>query len=183
METNVGSPPTVRRTSPFGELAVDLAPERVDRAPLRLGEGAASTRGSSWMRVTRHLEVERRLGATSVMPVTGAALAGQRRARERDVAFAGEQSRGRVEADPSGAGNVGFGPRVQVGEVLLRAARPVERLLVGGELDEVARGEARGDAEVAQDLHQQPGRNRGTSRWRTRASAPGSGCPASMRTE
>jgi hypothetical protein len=40
------------------------------------------------------------------------------RAGERDVAFAGEQAGGRIEADPAGARQVDLGPGVQVGEVL-----------------------------------------------------------------
>ena len=40
---------------------------------------------------------------------------------ERDVAFAREQSRGRIEADPAGARQIDFGPGVQIGEILLRA--------------------------------------------------------------
>jgi hypothetical protein len=39
------------------------------------------------------------------------------RAGQRNVALAGEQAGGRIEADPAGAGQVDFGPGVQVGEV------------------------------------------------------------------
>mmetsp|Transcript_20387 Transcript_20387/g.78151 ORF Transcript_20387/g.78151 Transcript_20387/m.78151 type:complete len:242 (+) Transcript_20387:940-1665(+) len=45
---------------------------------------------------------------------------------------------------------------MQVGEVHLGAAGPVQRLLVGRELNEVARHEARRQAQVAQQFHQQP---------------------------
>jgi len=79
-----------------------------------------------------------------------------RRAGERNVAFAGEQARGRIEADPAGAGHIDLGPGVQVGEVGRRAGGTVERLLVGGELYQIARDKARRQAEVAQDLYQQP---------------------------
>ena len=65
-----------------------------------------------------------------------------RRARERDVALAGEQARRRIEPDPAGAGQVHLGPRVQVGEVALGARRAVERLHVGDELDQIAGNEA-----------------------------------------
>ncbi len=74
------------------------------------------------------------------------------------MAFAGEQAGGRVQADPAGAGDVHLGPGMQVGEVVVGAAGAVQRLDVGLELDQVARGEARGQTEVAQCLHQQPGR-------------------------
>ena len=83
--------------------------------------------------------------------------AGVGRAGQRQVALAGEQARGRVEPDPAGAGQIDLGPGVQVGEVLLGAGRPVQRLHVGLELDQVARDEAGGEAQMAQHLHQQPG--------------------------
>ena len=77
---------------------------------------------------------------------------------QRQVALAGQQARGRVEADPAGARQEHLGPGMQVGEVGLGTGGPVvERLHVGLELDQVARDEAGGEAEVAQDLHQQPG--------------------------
>ena len=44
------------------------------------------------------------------------------RAGERDVALAGEQPGGRVEADPAGARQVDLAPGVQIGEVDLGAA-------------------------------------------------------------
>jgi hypothetical protein len=45
---------------------------------------------------------------------------------------------------------------VQVGEVALGALRSLERALVGLELDQVSRDEARREAALAQDLHEQP---------------------------
>jgi type IV secretory pathway TrbL component len=79
---------------------------------------------------------------------------------QRDVAFAGQQAGGRVQADPAGAGQVDLAPGVQVGEVDLGAAGAVERLHVGLQLDQVARHEARRQAQVAQQLHQQPAESR-----------------------
>ncbi len=75
------------------------------------------------------------------------------------MALAGQQPRGGVETDPAGPGDVGLRPGVQIGEVLRRAGRAVERLCVGvgGELDQVARGETGGQAEPAQRVHEQPG--------------------------
>ncbi len=78
------------------------------------------------------------------------------RAGERDVALAGEQARGRIESDPAGARQIDFRPGMKVGEVVGRTLRPVERLLVGHQLDQVTGGEARGEAEMAQDGDQQP---------------------------
>jgi hypothetical protein len=47
---------------------------------------------------------------------------------------------------------------MEIGEIAIGAGGPVERLHVGYELDQVSRREARRDAEVAQDLHEQPSR-------------------------
>ena len=79
-----------------------------------------------------------------------------RRRGERDVAFAGQQSRGRIEPDPARARNEHLGPGVEVGAVLRWPGRPVERDDVGLELNEIAGDEARRQAEMAQRLHQQP---------------------------
>ena len=81
-----------------------------------------------------------------------------RRGRERDVALAGQQARGRVEADPPGARQINLGPGMQVGEVAVDVpSGPSSGSMSGLQLDQVARDEARGETEVAQNLHQQPG--------------------------
>ena len=74
------------------------------------------------------------------------------------MALAREEAGGRIEADPSRPGQVDLDPRVQIGEVLLGSGRPGERLDVRHELDEIAGDEARRQAEVAQELHEEPGR-------------------------
>ena len=91
----------------------------------------------------RHRHVERELGHACRRspwpdPWSEAERAGDRggtqrigRAGERDVPLAGEQARGRIEADPARARHIHLGPGVQVGEVDLRPRRPVERLDVG----------------------------------------------------
>src|SRR5439155_466189 len=71
-------------------------------------------------------------------------------------ALGGEEARRRVEPDPAGAGNEDLSPGVQVGEIALGAGGTVERAHVGPELDQVPGDEARGEAEVAQALHQEP---------------------------
>ena len=108
------------------------------------------------------------------------------RAGERDVAFAGQQARGRIEADPARARQVDLAPGMEVGEIVRRAFGSFERLLVGHELDQVARGEARGEAEMAQDGDQQPAgvaaRALGERRASPRSSArpaPGARCSRS----
>ena len=80
-----------------------------------------------------------------------------RRGRQRDVALAGEQPRRRVQPDPARTGDVHLGPGVQVGEVGGRARRPVERLDVGRQLNQVAGHEPGGQPQLTQDRHQQPG--------------------------
>ena len=47
----------------------------------------------------------------------GAALRRIRSAGERNMAFAGEQSRRGVQADPPCAGQIDFGPGVQIREI------------------------------------------------------------------
>ena len=47
---------------------------------------------------------------------------------------------------------------MQIGEVALGAGGPIERLDVGLELNEITGHEARRQAELTQDLHQEPGR-------------------------
>ena len=75
---------------------------------------------------------------------------------QRNVAFARQQARRRIEADPARARQVSFAPCVQVGEIAVSAGRTVERFLVGSQLDQIAGGKARGDTEMAKNLHQQP---------------------------
>ena len=50
-----------------------------------------------------------------------------RRARERDVPFAGEQSGRRIEADPAGARQIDLAPGVEIGEIAVGARRSVQR--------------------------------------------------------
>ena len=83
-----------------------------------------------------------------------AAVAGCR--GERDVAFAREQTGGRVESDPAGSRQVHLRPGVKVGEVCRGSDRTIQRLHVGRELNQVAGNEARGQTEMTQDLHEQP---------------------------
>ena len=71
--------------------------------------------------------------------------------------FTSQQARGRVQPDPTGTGKVGLCPRMQIGKIPISAAGAVETLLIGDELNQISRRKARGDTEVAKDLHQQPG--------------------------
>ena len=79
------------------------------------------------------------------------------RAGERNMAFAGQKSRGRVEAHPASPGQVDLSPCMQVGEVVRGARGAVERLHVGSKLNQVARHKPGGEAEVTKHLDHQPG--------------------------
>ncbi len=138
------------------EIAIDLFAERVELAPGGVGEGQRHARR---LAQPRHVHVEAE-GDLRRLDEAGdrRRRAEMRRRAQRQMAFAAEQARSRVHADPAGAGDIDLGPGVQVGEILVRAARAFDRIDVGPELDEIARDETRGEAEPAQDLHQQPGR-------------------------
>ena len=136
---------------------VDRLAERVDAGPLRVGVGRGDPRvlvdaGDLVDEAERDLDrLGRALDRRGAARVRGGA--------QRDVALAGEQRTGRVHADPSGTGEVDLGPRVQVGEVLRRSGRAVARLGhvgVGGELDEVAGDEPRGQAVLPEQGDEQP---------------------------
>ena len=74
------------------------------------------------------------------------------------MSFTGEQSGRRIKADPAGARQIHLTPSVQVGEIHFSAGRAVEAFHVGGQLNQVTGNKPRGQAEVAQQLHQQPRR-------------------------
>ncbi len=137
------------------EIAIDALAQRRQTRPFLFGIRQRDARRLA-QPAHRHGVVQHRLGALQRPRDRRRALR-LGRAGERDVALAGEQPGGRVEAHPARARQIGLAPSVQIGEIGGRAGGTVERLLVGDELDEIARGEARGDAEMAQQLHQQPG--------------------------
>ena len=72
------------------------------------------------------------------------------------MAFAGEEARSRIEPDPTGARQVHLGPGMQIGKVRGRAGGAIERFDVGAQLNQIAGDKAGGEAQIAQDLHQQP---------------------------
>ncbi len=139
-----------------GEVGVDAMPEAFDRTPLQFGVGLGDARRLAHA-LDAHLVHELDL---AFLREAGERRGARRlgRAGERDMAFAREQPRGRVEADPARARQIGLAPGMQVGEIGARPRRAVERLHVRRELHQIAGNEARRDAEVAQDLHQQPAR-------------------------
>ena len=138
----------------LADVVFDRLADLEQRGPLLLGVGLGRTRRLAHAR-HRHRMLELDLGLLDcAFDRRGARWLG--RAGEGNVAFAGQQAGRRIEADPPGARQIDLAPGVEVGEIVRRTFRPVERLLVGDELDQVARGEARGEAQVAQDHDQQP---------------------------
>ena len=98
-----------------GQPLVDARAKRADGRPRRLGV----RQRDAWILVhTGHDvgEIQSRLARLGC-PGDGCRRLGMRRRRQRDVPFACEQPRCRVQADPPGAGDVHLRPGVQIGEV------------------------------------------------------------------
>ena len=89
-------------------------------------------------------------------PGDGRRVRRKRAAGQWQMAFAREKARSRIEPDPSGAGQIDFAPRVQIGEIHCRPGRAIERFDVGGELNQIAGDETRGQTETAAKLNQEP---------------------------
>ena len=137
-----------------GQLFIDGFAQGQDVGPLLVGVGLGDA-GGFVQPGDHHVVGKFDLGFIhAAFDGRGAGRLG--RASQRDVAFASEQARGGIQADPACAGQEHFAPGVQVGEVHRGAAGAVQGLYVGGELDQVARHKARRQAAVAQQLHQQP---------------------------
>ena len=77
--------------------------------------------------------------------------------RQRQVAFACQQTRGGIESHPAGAGQVYLGPSMEVGEVVVGPGRPLQRLDVGAQLDQITRHKTGRQAQIPQELDEQPG--------------------------
>jgi hypothetical protein len=136
------------------EPRIDRGAGGIQRGPLRLRIGHGHPRGLTHAR-DRHLELEARLGLL-VRSRDRRRAAGLGRRRKRDVPLPREQAGCRVQPDPARTRQIDFAPGMQIGEVARRSRGSVERLLVGGELDEIARDETRREAEMAQHLDKQP---------------------------
>ena len=115
IDTKVGSPPMVRRTSLSLSTWSTSLPS-ASSASQASSENGLVMRGCSATRSTRMSKSNSTL-AKLATPVIGAALRIVRRGGERHMAFAGQQAGGRVEPDPAGARQVDLAPGVQVGEV------------------------------------------------------------------
>ena len=126
IDTKVGSPPSVRRTSPATRRSSTARPTASMRSHWSSVYGNV-TRGSSCTRVTE-LEKSKVTSHGSVAPVTGRGRRRAGRGRQRDVPLPREQPGGGVEAHPAGAGQEDLAPGVEVGEVGRGARRAVEGL-------------------------------------------------------
>ena len=138
------------------EVGVDLMAQRFDRQPLFLAVWPGDSR-----RLPDALDLHVMLeAALTLLGEAGDRRRGRwlRRTRQRDVALASKQARGRVESDPAGARQVNLTPGMQIGEVVVGPRRAVERLHIGHELDQIAGNETRRQTKVPQELYQQPGR-------------------------
>lgn len=138
------------------EVGVEAAAKRFNLAPLLLGVRLGDARRLMNAR-NLHAEAELALAFTHQAADGRRALRIGRRG-ERDVALAGQQTAGRVKADPARARQIDFTPGVQVGEIARCPAWAVERFHIRLKLDQVAAHKPRGEAKVAQQLAQQPGR-------------------------
>ncbi len=140
----------------FPQNFIHLVAQGFDVLPLRLAVRLGDTRIFVDADDLVH-ETELALGVADV-------AAGDRRGADRigragqgNMALAGKQPGSRVQANPTRPRNVHLGPSVKIGEILLRAGRPVQRLHIRRQLHQIARHKTGGQAQMPQDLHQQPG--------------------------
>ena len=136
------------------EIAIDALAQRIDGCPLRFAVRSGDSRILVHAREV-HRDPEIHLAHVGQADHR-CGVAGISGTRERQVALAGKESRGWIEPDPACARQVRLGPGVEIGEIVLRAGRPFDGLLIRGELDQIARREARGNAQMTQYLYQQP---------------------------
>ena len=104
------------------EEPVDLLPQSVERRPGLFRErlGDARMLGDP---LDPHVEREFDLGeARQPRDRHGVAVVGG--GGERNVAFAGEETRGRIEPDPPGAWKIDLRPGMKIGEVVVGPRRP-----------------------------------------------------------
>ena len=158
------------------EVGIDLFAERVEPRPGFVGERPGDPRRLADP-LDAHLEAELDIGeADRARDRRRRAI--MRRGGDGNVPLAGQHARGDVEPDPARARQIDFGPGVQIGKIVLDLARPLDRIDVGAQLNEVAGHEAGGEPEMAQRSGSAATRSRGRIRRRRPASLPGSGCPA-----
>ncbi len=138
------------------EIGVDLLAERIEPGPGFIRERFGDPRRLA-NTFDAHRERELDFGEAGHAG-DRRRRAEMRRRRHGDVPLACQHARRRIEADPAGAGDIDFGPGVQVREVRLDFRRPFDRIDVRAQLDEIAGDETRGETEMAQRLDQEPRR-------------------------
>ena len=75
-----------------------------------------------------------------------------RRRGQRDMAFPGQKPRCRVQPDPAGAGDIHLDPGMQIGKIDLGPRGAIEGFHIRRKLDQIARHEPRGKAQMPQHL-------------------------------
>ncbi len=137
------------------EFAIDPLPQLLDRRPdlFRIGPRGARRFADA---PDGHPVAEIDLAGVQRSADRGRSL-GLRRTGQRDVPFARPKPGGGIQAHPSGSGKIGLGPGMQIGEIRFRSRRAVQGPDVGRQLNQVSGDKARGKAQVAQDVDQQPG--------------------------
>ena len=158
-----GQPDIVRRDVP-----VHLPAQRFDRAPLLVGVGQRHARIFVNPRHAHFVDELHFALVHAARYRRGRGRLGRR--RQRDVPFARQQPRGRVQPDPARARQIDLGPGVQIGEVRSRArtGRPAASRRASTESDSRRRS-----ARPGPDCAESPPAatpNRGTSRCAASAS-------------
>jgi len=136
------------------QVSVHSLAQRVDGRPLvvgvRLGDAGRLINARDL-----HVVAEFHLAIVE-SSVNGRSARWLGRASQRNMPFACEQARCRVQPNPTRARQVHLAPSVQVGKVHFGPTGAINRLDIGLELNQVARYKACGHAQMPQHLHQQP---------------------------
>ncbi len=138
------------------QISVDLPAEGLDVLPLFFGVGLGDARRLPDA-LDRHFVAEFGFARLD-QPADRRGGGRLRAARQRNVPFACEQPGRGVQSDPARARQIHLAPGVQIGEIDVGAGRPVQRLDISLELNQVARHKPCSHAQMTQQLHQQPGR-------------------------
>ena len=137
------------------QVGIDGSAQGVNALPHFFGVGLGHA-GRLVDALDPHLVVQ--LGLAFVDgPADGGRRAGLGRTTEGNMPFARQQTAGRIEPHPARAGQIHFAPGMQVGEIHLGTTGTVQGLDVRRELDQIAAHKTRREAEMPEDLHQQPG--------------------------
>ena len=136
------------------QVGIDLLAEQVDFLPVFFFVGFGHARIFMNARDRHHM------GKSNIGLVgkTGDRCRRRRHggASQRNMAFARQHARSRVQPNPASAGHIHLGPGMQIGKVHGSSAGAVKRLLVGPQLNQIARHKSCSQAHLTHDLHQQP---------------------------